>query len=113
MTTTEIISVIAIVAGPAFGAWLTRWLDDRREAHKRKFDIFSALMRTRKMPIHIDHVSALNLIEVEFIKNRNIISAWKSYLACLAETLPAVEEKEKYDAVIKKRDSLLTKLLSE
>lgn len=65
------------------------------------------------MPIHIDHVSALNLVEVEFIKNRNIISAWKTYLACLGEPLPPVNEKERYDAAIKKRDSLLTKVLSE
>ena len=34
MTITDIVSLIAIVAGPAFGAWMTRWLDDRREAYK-------------------------------------------------------------------------------
>ena len=48
MTITEIVSVIAIIAGPAFGAWLTRRLDDKREAYKRKFDVFRALMRTEK-----------------------------------------------------------------
>src|SRR6266550_8447745 len=113
MSTTDIVSLIAIVLGPAFGAYMTRWLDDRREAHKRKFDIFRTLMRTRKMPIHTDHVSALNLVEVEFIKNQNVISAWKTYLACLSEPFPSIEEKEKHDAAAKKRDSLLTKLLSE
>ncbi len=112
-TITDVVTVVAIVAGPAFGAWLTRFLDNRREAHKRKFDIFVTLMRTRKMPIHIDHVSALNLIEVEFVKNENIISAWKAYLANLGEPLPPVEEKQRYDSFIKRRDSLLTKLLSE
>lgn len=113
MTTADILTVVAIFAGPAVGAWLTRRLDDRRELQKRKLDIFRALMRTRKMPIHIDHVSALNLVEVEFIKSPKIISAWKLYLANLAEPVPPIEEKERYDLAVKKRDSLLTKLLSE
>jgi hypothetical protein len=113
MTAADILTLVAILAGPAVGAWLTRRLDDRRELQKRKFDIFRALMRTRKMPIHIDHVSALNLVEVEFVENRNVVSAWKSYLTNLGEPLPPVEEKERYDSALKKRDALLTKLLSE
>ena len=113
MTLTEIITIVAVFAGPAFGVWLTRRLDDRRELQQRKYDIFRTLMRTRKMPIHYDHVGALNLIEVEFIKDENVITAWKSYLGNLSVTVPPVEEKDRYDAAIKKRDSLLTKLLSE
>ena len=113
MTYTEILTIIAIVAGPAFGVWLTRWLDDRRELQQRKYDIFRTLMRTRKMPIHVDHVGALNLIEVEFIKNANVIDAWKSYLANLSVPMPPVEEKDRHDVWVKKNDSLLTKLLSE
>ena len=113
MTPTEIMTIVALFAGPVFAVWLTRRLDDRRQLQQRKYDIFRTLMRTRKMPIHFDHVGALNLIEVEFIKDANVITAWKSYLANLSETAPPMEEKEKYDALVKKRDALLTKLLSE
>jgi hypothetical protein len=113
MTLVEILTVAAIVVGPAVGAWLTRWLDDRRERQKRRFDIFRTLMRTRRMPIHVDHVSALNLVEVEFVDNKEIVSAWKSYLANLSEPFPPVEEKDRFDVATKKRDSLLTKLLHE
>lgn len=102
MTPTEIVTIIAMFAGPAFGVWLTRWLDDRRELQHRKYDIFRTLMRTRKMPIHVDHVGALNLIEVEFIKDAQVILAWKSYLANLSETMPPVEAKGKHDSAIKK-----------
>ena len=113
MTPLEVITIIALVAGPAFAAWLTRWLDDRRERQKRKFDIFRTLMRTRRMGIHVDHVSALNLVEVEFVDNKDIVAAWKAYLANLGEDLPSVEQKDRYDGAIKKRDALLTKLLHE
>lgn len=113
MTLTEYLTIIALLAGPAIGAWLTRRLDDRRELQKRKYDIFRTLMRTRRMPIHVDHVSALNLVEVEFIKNKEIVSAWKSYLANLSEPFPPVEEKDRFDSATKKRDALLTKLLHE
>jgi hypothetical protein len=111
MTLMEGLTIFAILAGPAVGAWLTRRLDNRRELQKRKFEIFRSLMRTRGMRINVDHVSALNLVEVEFIENKEIVSAWKTYLANLSEALPPVEEKDKYDAAVKKRESLLTKLL--
>ena len=65
------------------------------------------------MTVHADHVGALNLIEVEFIKDTNVITAWKTYLANLSEPVVPVEEKDRHDVWVKKRDSLLTKLLSE
>lgn len=101
MTVIECLTIVALFAGPAFAVWLTRQLDDRRELQQRKYDIFRTLMRTRKMPIHVDHVGALNLIEVEFIKDVQVIAAWKSYLADLSGTVPPVEEKDRHDAAIK------------
>ncbi len=61
----------------------------------------------------MDHVGALNLIEVEFVDDSAVIETWKAYLDDLSQELPPFEQKDKYDAAIKKRDSLLTKLISE
>lgn len=106
-------TIIAVMVGPVLAVWITRIIDERRASKQRKFDIFRTLMRTRKLPIHVDHVGALNLVEVEFVNNGNVINAWKKYLANLSETLPPVEEKDRFDDACKKRDSLLTKLISE
>lgn len=106
-------TILAVVAGPILAVVITRMIDNRRAEDQRKFDIFRTLMRTRTMPIHFDHVGALNLVEVEFIKHTDVIQAWKIYLGNLGESMPPVEEKEKFTAAQNKRNALLTKLISE
>lgn len=108
-----VVTVFAVLVGPIAAVIVTRIIDDRRADQTRKYDIFRTLMRTRMMPIHFEHVGALNLVEVEFIKHPAVIKAWKDYLTNLGETFPPPEEKEKSDAALKKRNSLLTKLISE
>jgi len=65
------------------------------------------------MPIHFEHVAALNLIEVEFEDESKVLEAWKKYLTNLGEEIPSIEQKDRHDAAIKRRDSLLTKLIYE
>lgn len=109
----SIATIIAVVVGPLLAVWVTRVNDDSRAEKSRKLDIFRTLMRTRKMPVHFDHVGALNLVEVEFISQEKVITAWKAYLAILSESLPPIEQKDKYDTAIKRRDASLTKLIYE
>ncbi|MEM9095639.1 MAG: DUF6680 family protein [Pseudomonadota bacterium] len=108
-----IATIIAVLIGPVVAVIVTRIVDDRRADRALKLDLFRTLMRTRKMPIHVDHVGALNLVEIEFVKYPMVINAWKAYLANLGEKLPPSEQREKYEVAIKRRDSLLTKLISE
>ena len=109
----SVATIIAIVLGPFLAVLVTRKNDDRRANRIRKLDIFRTLMRTRRMPVHVDHVGALNLVEVEFVDRQKVIDAWKAYLANLSEEFPPIEQKEKFDAASRKRDSLLTKLIYE
>ncbi len=39
-------------------------------------DVFRTLMRTRRTPTEPEHVGALNLIEIEFSKDHDVIAAW-------------------------------------
>lgn len=108
-----ITTIIAVLAGPIAAVWVTRYFDGRKEVHARRMDIFRTLMRTRKIPIHFDHVGALNLIEIEFADEEKIISAWKSYLQNLGEKLPPEHTHQDEIAFNKKREALLTKLIFE
>ena len=40
-------------------------------------DLFRTLMRTRRVPMSADHVGALNLIEIEFASEPDVLAAWK------------------------------------
>lgn len=109
----SVATIVAVLLGPVLAVIVTRFIDDSRADQYRKLEIFRTLMRTRKTPIVNDHVGALNLVEVEFIKHGDVIAAWKAYLANLGEPLPPIEQKDVYETAVRKRDSLLTKLISE
>ena len=102
-------TILAILVGPSIAVWITRKIDQERADKARKMDMFRTLMRTRGMPIHWEHVGALNLVEVEFSDHENVIERWKEYLAHLNEHPP--QEQVELDAFRQKRDTLLTALL--
>jgi hypothetical protein len=77
MTVSEWLTLMAIVLGPLFGIWLARHMQDRASYRERRMDIFRTLMRTRRTPVWPDHVGALNLVEIEFAGERNVIDAWR------------------------------------
>lgn len=129
MTLMDALMIVAVLLGPTVGVVITRWLDNRRERHSRRMEVFKTLMKTRRTPIHPEHVGALNLIEIEFAKEVNIIKAWRDLFNHLAEEHPRrVEEttsdadpqndKSRKDNLFDKRigderQKLLTKLLYE
>jgi len=106
-------TIVAVLVGPIFAVIVTRLMDNFRAARERKFKIFRSLMKTRKMPIHQEHVEALNLVEIEFIKHVQVITTWKAYLENLGTELPSTTDKAAFDSAMQKRDGLLTKLLSD
>ena len=62
------IMIIAVFLGPIVAVRLTRYLDNKNEIKNRKLELFRTLMSTRAYSISWEHVSALNRIDVEFVK---------------------------------------------
>jgi hypothetical protein len=89
--------------------------------------VFKTLMRTRRTPVHIDHVGALNLVEIEFQKDKKVIAAWRELLTHFATehqpkaaertdgNLTPEERRNRESQFLKRiateRQTLLTKLL--
>jgi hypothetical protein len=88
MTLSDWLSLLAIVLGPLFGVALAHHLQDRAFAQGRRMDIFRTLMRTRRTPMYPEHVGALNLVEIEFAKDNNVISAWRNLFKHLGTQHP-------------------------
>ena len=65
-------------------------------------------MRTRAERLAYDHVGALNLIELEFYRNKSVIVAYKDYLSTLREPSSSPEQERH---IIERRNSSYHELL--
>jgi hypothetical protein len=98
----------ATFLGPIFAVLVTRFIDQRREVRNRRLYIFRTLMATRRAQLTTEHVTALNLIEIDFQGKREVLAAWKEYFNNLA-TDPNNEPALK--RAYAERPAALTKLL--
>jgi hypothetical protein len=127
VTPNEILTLIAVIAGPVSAVLITRYLDDQRLYKARRMDVFRTLMRTRRTVLSPEHIGALNLVEIEFAKDRDVIAASKNLLTHFGTT-HARRDDERIETLadqneirarnnafgtrlLKDRQSLLTKLL--
>lgn len=79
-----VITAIAIFIGPIVAVRLTLSSEASREKLRRKYQTFHALMRTRRVTLSLDHVTALNVIQTEFHDDGRVITAYKKYIDSLA-----------------------------
>lgn len=77
MTTVELLTILALIAGPILAVLVTRIIDRYRMKRDRRLDVFRTLMCTRRTPVSPDHVRALNLVEIEFQSVPPVLDAWE------------------------------------
>jgi hypothetical protein len=90
------VNIFAIIIGPIVAIQITRNLDGKNEAHRRKFAIFSELMKTRQTRIDYSHVAALNLVPLEFYGHDTILACHTSYLRHLYSAIPQEADRGRY-----------------
>lgn len=73
------LTILAILSAPLVAIQVSRYLDEKKEAKKRKLDIFRTLMATRAAVLTPEHVHALNAIDIEFYGNNDVIQKWRIY----------------------------------
>src|SRR5437870_12799453 len=84
MTTSDWLTIAAIVLAPLVAIQVSVWLEKRKARRQRQFSIFQTLMATRASGLAPAHVQALNMIDVEFYGTdkgtRAVVDAWRGYL---------------------------------
>jgi len=80
MTISDWLVIAAIILAPILAVQIQKFLENRKATKERKMQIFRTLMATRATPLSPLHVEALNMIDIEFHKHKNIIEAWKLLL---------------------------------
>ena len=99
MTTIQIINIIAIIVGPVFAVSITIWYQKKESLRLQKYQLFKTLMRCRKdfQFINQDWVDSLNLIDVVFHNNKQVVDSWHTYQELLGRVeRDASEENRKY-----------------
>lgn len=97
MMIADLATIIALVAGPVLAVYTGRWLEKERVREQQKWKILRDLMRYRSTPLSEERVGALNLIEIEFHDDKEILEAWKNVLGFFGKPEPESErEKTKF-----------------
>lgn len=93
MTATQFwIYMFAILISPLIAVQVTEFLQQHKEERGRRLWIFKTLMATRANRLSLDHVQALNMIDIEFRgmgrRGKPTLEAWTAYLHHLNTHLP-------------------------
>jgi len=85
--------LIAIFTGPIIAVQVQKWIETYRENKDRRKKIFKTLMATRGQILSIEHVAALNMIDLEFDEkgDKKVVEAWNIYFDHLG-ACPASDE---------------------
>lgn len=83
MTISDVVIIVAVLAGPLLAVQVQKWLEARREARYRRLALFRTLMTSRANRVSIAHVEALNTIDLEFGTSapgdKPVRDAWRVY----------------------------------
>jgi hypothetical protein len=109
-----IVTAIAIVVGPIMAVRLTLNSEATREKIRRKYQTFHALMRTRRLTLAPDHVTALNVIQTEFHDDERVIGAYKKYIDSLSgPVLPPGTPQDVVRRELDDRDDVFNEMMFE
>lgn len=116
MTISDLFVIVAIIIAPILAIQIQKFIEKKKAIKDRKMQIFRTLMATRATPLSPLHVEALNMIDIEFHKDKKIVDSWKLLLDNFAN-YPKDPEDPNYQAqlysVSERSSELLTDLLYE
>ena len=113
------ITISAVIAGPILAVQAQKFIESTKSRKDRKLRLFHTLMETRATRLSGPHVSALNMIDLEFYgrslfgkrwqseHEKKVTNAWKVYNDHLNDSVPD----ERMDGWMEKGTELFTKLL--
>ncbi len=76
----QILTIVAILAGPILAIQIQQYIQKLKDVREHKLLIFKILMATRANRLSVDHVNALNMIDLAFSKNKKeklVTEAWE------------------------------------
>lgn len=108
--------ILAVLVAPFLAVFAQRKIDESKEKRGQKLWIFRTLMATRGNKISLEHVQALNMVDLFFQrkgKEKVIIEKWDEYRDHLAKNTPENDPdfKMKLETWTDKADDILAEML--
>lgn len=92
-----IINTIAIIVIPIIAVLIGQWLQEKEKQRDDKMKIFKTLMTDRFLGWTNDSVYALNILDIVFSKDRNVLEQWKVYKDKLTIENPTDTDMKKFE----------------
>ena len=112
MTTTDWITIAAIIIGPIVAVGITLWIEGRRKVQDAKLMTLRLLLSSRDFPSDPSYQVAIKLVPVEFNKCPDVLSAHREFLECANVDTEEMTD-EQLRKVSEKTSVKLTRLLFE
>ncbi|MBO6579051.1 MAG: hypothetical protein JJ871_11855 [Thalassospira sp.] len=106
-----IATLIAVLVGPILAVVVSRFIDAEREHSNRKWMIFRSLMSARRNQLSHEFVASLNLVEVEFHKEKRVTEKLQEFIKVFDRDEP--NNNAGWERFVSDRDTKLTQLLTE
>jgi hypothetical protein len=84
MTISDGLIIAATILGPILAVQAQKWVERFRETRNRKLQVFATLMTTRATKMSVDHVRALNTIDLVFRDDSSVVARWREYQDALS-----------------------------
>ncbi len=101
------VNVLAILAAPAVALWIQRKVDRKKASDDRRQQIFNALWVNRMRDHWIARIDALNMIDIEFFKEKHIRDLWEDLFAHYRNPPAGLSEPEIRQQRVEKYSTLL------
>jgi hypothetical protein len=99
----------AVYWGPIKAVKVAREEEKRDARTRNKTSVFASLMKTRRTRIDLEHVSALNLIQLYFFDEKSILETYKKYITLLNRPVTT----DLSDSLARERDDAFIELAYE
>jgi len=103
-----VLTLLAILFSPVIAVCITLWWQNRKEKRDAKIRLFTTLMAQRKTtPPTYDWVQALNLIDVVFAKDEEVVRLWHELYALFQNPQRTQTQDHKYIELLSEMASVL------
>ena len=108
------VTFLAVLAGPKIGVKIARELEDQRQKQQQRIGILASLLKTSQGTARLsaEHVGALNLIQLVFYGEKEVLDRYKKYIEHLRTPWPPAEQVQQCEKFFRDRDGHFLELLA-